>query len=286
MTQEKSVDEVFGEYWHLDWQDLPDTCKAWLIEKSAACGSDTPQEKTIDKVFGESRHVDWSTILEKDWNQHRQTLTQLNNPKHTNIRRQKVEMLLWQNRVRTPEQKEADEQELDQTLRAHAKENGNLKKNKPYRRLGIDLENVTNIRPASMTDYDRQIVERTRLDQEISIARAPLTAAAKRKKEELLGIYVGSEPELKSVVSVGDKQSTPTDLQAGIRTASVTKQEKSAFMFGRAYQIAVNDRALSDPMTAAQQKTAVAAIRRALDKMGLKLGDTKISSLVKQLLIN
>ncbi len=91
----KSIDEIFGESWHKDWQELPDTCKAWLIEKNRACGSGMPQEKTIDKVYGESRHVGWSTILEKDWNQHPQTLSQLSDPEHTNIRRQKIEMLVF-----------------------------------------------------------------------------------------------------------------------------------------------------------------------------------------------
>ena len=190
---EQTIDEVFGESWHLDWQELPDTCKAWLIEKNRACASGMPQEKSIDEVVGEPWYVDWSTILEKNWNQHRQTLTQLKDPKHTNIRRQKIEMLLWQNRVRTPEQREAEDYELDQALRAPARENGKLKKNKRYHELGIDLDNVSNIRPTSRSDYDWQIEERTRLNHAITNARAPLTAA-KRKANELLGIYVEAEP--------------------------------------------------------------------------------------------
>ena len=290
MAQEKTIDEIFGGSWHLDWKELPDTCKAWLIEKSSECSSSLTQESTIDEVVDQSWCVDWSSILEKDWNRHRQTLTQLDDPKHTNIRRQKAEMLLWQNRVRTPEQKEADEQELDQTLRAPAKENGKLKKNKLYCQLDTDLGNVNAIRPASMPDYDRQIEERARLNHAITSARAPLTAA-KRKLDELLGIYVEeepelknlvpveAEPELKNLVPVGDKQSQPTR-----RDGDILKRERSAFLFGRAYQAALTKGTLSEPLSASGLKTAPKQIAIALGVLGLKLSDTKISELVKSIL--
>ena len=74
--KKNSIDEVFGEYWHLDWQDLPDSCKQWLIEKNAACGSG----------FSEA-------LITGSWNRDHQNLSQLSDSEHTNTRRESVKML-------------------------------------------------------------------------------------------------------------------------------------------------------------------------------------------------
>ena len=73
----KTIDEIFGGSWHKDWQDLPDMCKQWLIDKNS-----------------NNRHRSGMTesLIESNWNRDR----------NSNLRQQSVELLYFRNTLLHP----------------------------------------------------------------------------------------------------------------------------------------------------------------------------------------